>query len=238
MIMPGTFRMGEANRLPDSMKFPPYLAQGDWDEHPVRKVKISRSFKISETEITVEQYRQFDPELVGHTEWAPYVSGISWYDAVAFCEWLSRKKVKTYRLPESGGRPFRPIDQYRFPRQRRGDLYRLRSSGPRIGALEKLRQRPNLDRPRRQDGRKAYDLRPPQRRPHPRPGRQELRYLQIYAPVYFEGRRKNMEDIFDTFCYARLWPAQDCSLPAISRAPRESSREEFKDGHVVRRSIK
>ncbi len=49
--------------------------------------------------MTVEQYRQFRPDHQSGAEYAPYVSGVSWDEAVAFCKWLSKKEGKTYRLP-------------------------------------------------------------------------------------------------------------------------------------------
>lgn len=70
-----------------------------WDEHPMREVTISQSFYISETEVTVEQYRQFDPDYSIEGRFGDYASGMSWYDARAFCEWLSEKEGKPYRLP-------------------------------------------------------------------------------------------------------------------------------------------
>lgn len=70
---------------------------GDWDESPAHKVTISRPFKMSVSEITSAQYRHFRPQ---HD---PSVNGkaadVSWHDAVAFCEWLSKKEGKPYRLP-------------------------------------------------------------------------------------------------------------------------------------------
>src|SRR6185295_2115505 len=54
---------------------------------------------ISETEVTVDQYRQFRTNYQGSKYWAPSASGVSWEDALAFCEWLSRKEGKPYRLP-------------------------------------------------------------------------------------------------------------------------------------------
>lgn len=70
-----------------------------WDERPQRKVTISKPFYMSETEVTVEQYRQFDPNYSIEGRFGDFASGISWYDAMAFCKWLSKKEGKPYRLP-------------------------------------------------------------------------------------------------------------------------------------------
>jgi len=88
-IEPGQFLMGQ---LGDEK-------QCDWDEQPVHKVTISKAFYISQTEVTIEQYRRFRPDAVVNERYSPYVSGISWHDAQAFCRWLSKKKGKPYRLP-------------------------------------------------------------------------------------------------------------------------------------------
>src|SRR5690348_11050454 len=93
----GSFQMGV-----DSVPLPPELTKGlggiswdrpdgngDYDEAPVHRVTISRPLLIGETEVTIEQYRQFRPEFEGVEHWAPFASGVSWNDANAFCEWLS-----------------------------------------------------------------------------------------------------------------------------------------------------
>ncbi|MCC6694781.1 MAG: SUMF1/EgtB/PvdO family nonheme iron enzyme [Candidatus Hydrogenedentes bacterium] len=71
---------------------------GDWDEMPVHRVTISKPFLMSSAKVTLEQFQAFRPE---HTRAAASgaVTGLSWYDAVAFCEWLSQKEGKPYRLP-------------------------------------------------------------------------------------------------------------------------------------------
>lgn len=96
-------------------------------EKPVHKVTVS-SFYMAETPVTVGQYLTFCNETKSHyPEWleegndnnihsgtkqhyqvvngitedaadSPVV-GVSWYDAVAYCEWLSKKCDREIRLP-------------------------------------------------------------------------------------------------------------------------------------------
>jgi formylglycine-generating enzyme required for sulfatase activity len=106
-IAPGTFEMGvDSVPLPKSVLagasgvvYDRTSDAGDYDESPVHKVTITHSFWMSMTEATTEQYRQFRPAYRGNPYYAPYASGVSWTDAVAFCEWLSKKEGKPYRLP-------------------------------------------------------------------------------------------------------------------------------------------
>lgn len=70
----------------------------DWDESPRIAWRSRRHSQISATEITVGQYRHFDPKHRGQND-DDAVTEVSWNDAVAFCEWLSKKESKTYRLP-------------------------------------------------------------------------------------------------------------------------------------------
>lgn len=70
-----------------------------WDERPAHPVTITRPFLMSETEVTLEQYRQYRPDFTGTPGCGPYVAGVSWQDAVGFCDWLSQKEGKPYRLP-------------------------------------------------------------------------------------------------------------------------------------------
>ena len=112
-IEPGTFTMGfaplssvEDRKGGDALK-PEYtprkhLKSGNYDESPRHKVTITKPFYISETEVTIEQFKKFRPDFPGFKaklDYDPYVSGISWYDAVAFCKWLSAKEGRPYRLP-------------------------------------------------------------------------------------------------------------------------------------------
>jgi formylglycine-generating enzyme len=91
-ITPGEFTMGSD--------------QGEWDEKPVHKARITQAFYMAATEVTNAQYEQFDPKhkgLRGKLGFAKEddeaVVFVSWHDAVQFCAWLSQKEGKRYRLP-------------------------------------------------------------------------------------------------------------------------------------------
>ncbi len=95
-IPAGSFRMGALNPTPATLGGPEVLAWGDYDEKPVRKVTITKPFYMAATEVTAEQYRLFRPDYKGT---GPLAKGVSWYDAAAFCRWLSEKEGELYRLP-------------------------------------------------------------------------------------------------------------------------------------------
>jgi hypothetical protein len=73
--------------------------QGYYDEKPVHHVTISKPFYISESEITIDQYTEFKKDHKDQEAYKPYVTGISWHEATAFCQWLSEKEGINYRLP-------------------------------------------------------------------------------------------------------------------------------------------
>ncbi len=92
-IEPGSFLMGQKDG-------------GDWDEKPVHRVTITRSFWMAVTEVTNAQYEQFDPghrKLCGKLGFSKQgdeaVVFVNWHEAAKFCEWLSKKEDKPYRLP-------------------------------------------------------------------------------------------------------------------------------------------
>ncbi len=93
-ISPGSFMMGSERGGTDA------------DESPVHKVTISRPFRMSETEITNLQYEQFRPEHKAMRGKDGFSSGdneavvhVSYNDAVAYCDWLSEKTGRQFRLP-------------------------------------------------------------------------------------------------------------------------------------------
>ncbi|MBE3577924.1 MAG: SUMF1/EgtB/PvdO family nonheme iron enzyme [Limnochordales bacterium] len=91
-VEPGSFMMGSSD--------------GDFDERPQHRVSITYAFYMSETPVTNAQYEQYDPahgSLRGKAGISQdddeAVVFVSWYDAVRFCEWLSKKENRVYRLP-------------------------------------------------------------------------------------------------------------------------------------------
>ncbi|HKB03542.1 MAG TPA: SUMF1/EgtB/PvdO family nonheme iron enzyme [Gemmataceae bacterium] len=102
-IGPGEFTMGAGTEAPKSIDL---WSNRDYDESPAHKVRITRAFSIGATEVSNAQYEQFDPEHkklrgrdgVSKADDEP-VTFVTWQQAVAFCEWLSKKEGKPYRLP-------------------------------------------------------------------------------------------------------------------------------------------
>ena len=98
-IAPGAFMMGQDSPRADySPRHADRCEGADWDERPVHRVFISTAFHLGVTEVTIGQFRQFKPalEIIGADDEA--VTYVNWEDAVAFCEWLSKKEGKMYRL--------------------------------------------------------------------------------------------------------------------------------------------
>jgi formylglycine-generating enzyme required for sulfatase activity/predicted DNA-binding protein with PD1-like motif len=92
-IPAGEFRMGDIQ------------GGGDYDEKPVHRVSIKR-FAMGRYEVTFAEYDKF-AEATGRGKpfywgWGRSnrpVTKVSWYDAVAYAEWLSVQTGQKYRLP-------------------------------------------------------------------------------------------------------------------------------------------
>jgi formylglycine-generating enzyme required for sulfatase activity len=118
-IEAGTFQMGQLKTpLPPEI-LPVYrgrglfdnLNEGDFDERPIHTAKVTRPFYMSIFEVTNFQYELFDPEhkkLRGKGGFSKNdeeaVIYVNWYDAQAFCRWLSEREglgpgPLSYRLP-------------------------------------------------------------------------------------------------------------------------------------------
>ncbi|MFC5456021.1 SUMF1/EgtB/PvdO family nonheme iron enzyme [Prosthecobacter fluviatilis] len=100
-IEAGSFVMGQNGPAADykMTKHPEKFDDADWDEKPAHRVVITQAFQMGVTEVTVGQYRQYVPGFHAKESDDTAVSGVTWDEAVKFCEWLSKKEGKTYRLP-------------------------------------------------------------------------------------------------------------------------------------------
>ena len=72
------------------------------DEMPVHEVTIA-SFALAKYEVTIDEYHRFTDATGRDRPWGILdrqpVTGITWYDAVAYTEWLSVRTGERYRLP-------------------------------------------------------------------------------------------------------------------------------------------
>jgi formylglycine-generating enzyme len=102
-IEPGEFLMGQGDAPPKTRE--DWITR-DGDESPTHKVTISKPFYLGATEVTNAQYEQFSQEhkkyrgkkAASIADDEP-VTFVTWQEAVDFCQWLSKKEDKPYRLP-------------------------------------------------------------------------------------------------------------------------------------------
>jgi formylglycine-generating enzyme required for sulfatase activity len=114
-VEPGSFAMGHDTPLSKDILDVTEIGsdraiwlpeRGDPDERPVHRVTISRPFYMAVTEVTNEEFEHFDRQhalLRGKDGFSidgdEAVVFVSWNEAEAFCEWLSAKEGRPYRLP-------------------------------------------------------------------------------------------------------------------------------------------
>lgn len=91
----GQFIMGSPGDDPDR----------NWDERQ-HSVEIVQGFAVGRTEVTFEQFDRFAeatgrplPESKDGVRGARPVVNVSWYDAMAYADWLSQQTGASYRLP-------------------------------------------------------------------------------------------------------------------------------------------
>jgi hypothetical protein len=90
----GEFVMGEGDAPPRTKE---EWKSREWDEAPAHKVRITRRFSLGASEVTNGEYRAFDASRKG-PDHEP-VTRVTWAEAVAYCEWLSKKDGTPCRLP-------------------------------------------------------------------------------------------------------------------------------------------
>ena len=100
-IEPGSFQMGQDGPRADyqTTRHAEKCDDADWDERPVHRVTLTTALHMAATEVTVGQYRQFQPDLKGVGTDEEAVTGVSWHDTGKFCAWLAAKEGRSYRLP-------------------------------------------------------------------------------------------------------------------------------------------
>lgn len=100
LVRGGSFLMGnDQPTAAAALGQSPVFTHGGVDERPRHRVALTRDFYISETEITAEQFAQFQEDHEDTSHFSPFATGVSWEDATAYARWLSERERRTFRLP-------------------------------------------------------------------------------------------------------------------------------------------
>ena len=68
-------------------------------ERPSHQVRFSGSFALGRFPVTVGEFRHFKSgNAVGELDGLPVIR-VSWRDALDYCDWLSERTGRAYRLP-------------------------------------------------------------------------------------------------------------------------------------------
>lgn len=110
-IPAGSFMMGNINNfVPKDSQRAKATEKDGWTlatdfEQPVHKVNI-KAFRMGKYEVTFEQYDAFaeatgkaKPDDQGNGRGQQPVGNVTWWEAVAYAEWLSQQTGKKFRLP-------------------------------------------------------------------------------------------------------------------------------------------
>ena len=111
------------------MGSPGHEAFRDHSEEAVRRVRIPRTFAIGCFEVTVEQYREFDPSFSYATDYTPSencpANMVSWFGAMRYCRWLCEaEEIDEAEIP------YPPLDEIKPGMQLPADF--LERSGYRL----------------------------------------------------------------------------------------------------------
>ena len=141
-------------RLIPSGDFSMGSSDGDSDEAPIRKLKISVPFYLMESPVSNVQYERFQANhknargAYARNDQDP-ATRITWHDALAYCQWLNTQLLDTsptshVTRPSSPSGCFRPPTEAEYEKAARGGLSQMRYPwGDAVPASEKTLYSPD-----------------------------------------------------------------------------------------------